>query len=71
MSWPKMPTRPLWMPNRRVISENSVLLPGAVEAEQGGKARRLHVEGDVDQRTPLPIGMTDAVDRQRRHRRRF
>ena len=27
MSWPKMPMCPAWMPNSRVISENSVLLP--------------------------------------------
>src|SRR5690242_11436322 len=45
-------------------------LAGAVEAEQGGKARRLYVERDVDQRPARPVGMADTVDRQRRHRGR-
>ena len=37
MSWPKMPMRPAWMPNSRVISENSVLLPAPLRPSRAVK----------------------------------
>src|SRR5215475_3569348 len=53
MSWPKMPMRPLWIPNRRVMRENSVLLPAPLRPSSAVKLADLDgldhlLRGNVD-----------------------
>jgi hypothetical protein len=37
MSWPKMLMRPVWMPNKRVTSENNVLFPAPFSPSSAAK----------------------------------
>ena len=62
-SWPKMRDAPGRIPNRCVISENSVLLPAPFSPSKHGETRRRDGEVDVDQGAAGAIGvLTPLID---------